>query len=66
MKLDYEQFTEVVLSITVTDGDHISDCSLDINITDVNDNSPVFVGPMQFTVPEDTEIGEAIGAVNVR
>ena len=63
--LDYENFTQVVLSITVTDGDHISNCSLDINITDINDNDPVFVEPLQFTVREDTNVGSMIGAVNV-
>ena len=65
VELDYEQFTEVVLSITVTDGDHSSNCSLNINITDINDNPPVFVS-QQFNVSEDTEVEMAIGTVNVR
>ena len=65
VELDYEQFTEVVLSITVTDGDHSSNCSLNINITDTNDNPPVFVS-QQFNVPEDTEVEMALGTVNVR
>ena len=65
MTLDYEQFTEVVLSIAVTDGVHNSNCSIYINITDINDNDPVFFQPTQFIVPEDTEIESVIGAVNV-
>ena len=65
VELDYENFTEVVLSISVTDGNHSSNCSLKINITDINDNPPVFVS-QQFNVPEDTEIEVAIGTVNVR
>ena len=42
VRLDYEQFTELVLNITVTDSDpnHISYCLLGINITDINDNDP--------------------------
>ena len=66
MILDHEKFTEVVLNISVTDGDHISNCLLGISITDINDNDPVFVQPTQFTVREDTEIRSVIGAVNVR
>ena len=67
LKLDYEQLTEVVLSISVSDGDptHVSNCSLDINITDINDNGPVFVDPSQFNVSEDAEIDDMIGTVNV-
>ena len=55
-----------MLNIIVTDGSHTSDCSLNISITDINDNDPVFVDPKQFTVSEAAEIGEAIGTVNVR
>ena len=66
MMLDYESFTQVTLSIAVTDGDHISNCSFNINITDINDNDPVFVEPTQFTVREDTNVRSTIGAVNVR
>lgn len=65
VSLDYETFTQVVLSITVTDGDHSSNCSLNINITDINDNLPVFVS-QQFNVSEDTEVEMAIGTINVR
>jgi len=68
VKLDYEEFRELNLSVAVTDDNpnHISICSLAINITDINDNSPMFVNPLQFTVPENTMIGEPIGTVNVR
>ena len=65
VRLDYESFTEVVLRISVTDGNYFSNCTLNINITDTNDNPPVFVS-QQFNVPEDTEVEVAIGTVNVR
>ena len=68
VKLDYEEFRELVLSVAVIDDNpnHISICLITINITDINDNSPMFVNPLQFTVPENTMIGEPIGTVNVR
>ena len=65
VRLDYESFAKVVLSISVTDGNHSSNCSLNINITDTNDNPPVFVS-QQFNVSEDTEVEVAIGTINVR
>lgn len=64
--LDYEKFTEAELSIVVTDGKHFSNCSLNITITDENDNPPVFVSQQFDNVPEDTEVGMLIGTVNVR
>lgn len=66
LELDYEQFTEVMLRIIVSDGNHTSNCSLDVNITDVNDNRPLCGNPRQFAIPENTDIGKAIGTVNVR
>lgn len=68
MELDYESFTDIVLSVIVTDDDpnHVSNCLLNITITDVNDNEPVFVSPERFTVSEDAEIKHVIGTVNVR
>jgi len=67
MPIDYENYTELVLSITVTDGDpdHVSDCLLNITVIDINDNRPVINEPRHFLVREDAEIGEVIGTVNV-
>lgn len=66
--VDRETYPEFVLTTRVYNRktNEETDQPLDIKIyvDDVNDNSPTFKDPLQFTVPEKSVIGEIVGMVN--
>jgi len=60
--------TEATLNVIITDSDpsHRDDCSYNISVIDLNDNTPMFTeGLYHFSVMENTEQGELIGTVTV-
>lgn len=67
--LDYEIGHEFYLTVEATDGGTppLSDmATVNINLTDVNDNSPVFSqGVYSAVVSEDSELGKTVMAVRV-
>ena len=63
--LDYEQFQYVTLQLTVSDGVFTSNPqNISVNITDVNDNTPVIDEGQSFDVDENTEVGSVVGTVS--
>ena len=67
--LDYEVSHEYYITIEATDGGSppLSDmATVNINLTDVNDNRPVFSQDVYTTViSEDTELGKTVVAVRM-
>lgn len=68
--LDYEASREFSLTVEATDGEtpSLSDRAVvSINVTDVNDNSPVFSQTVYAAVvSEDIEPGKAVLTVSLR
>lgn len=67
--LDYEVSHEYYITIEATDGGSppLSDmATVNINLTDVNDNKPVFSQDVYTAViSEDTELGKTVMAVRI-
>ena len=62
--LDYETKTTYTVTITVSDGNHGDDMiTVTINVTDVNENAPVFTDGTSTTrsVAENTALGTNVG-----
>jgi len=60
--------TEATLTVIITDSDpsHRDECSYNIIVIDLNDNTPSFTEQLyHFSVMENTEQGELIGTVTV-
>jgi len=61
--------TEATLKVIIADSDpsHRDECSYNISVIDLNDNTPSFTEQLyHFSVMENTEQGELIGTVTVR
>ncbi|XP_063064674.1 protocadherin Fat 4 [Engraulis encrasicolus] len=57
-KLDYEDQANYTVSISLSDGTKSDTAEVKVQVLDVNDNSPVFVGnPFTFTLSEDVKLG---------
>ncbi|XP_063064688.1 protocadherin Fat 4-like [Engraulis encrasicolus] len=57
-KLDYEVQSNYTVSISLSDGTKSDTAEVKVQVLDVNDNSPVFVGnPFTFTLSEDVKLG---------
>ncbi|KAK3739519.1 hypothetical protein QZH41_016191, partial [Actinostola sp. cb2023] len=64
--LDRETTPSFALIIEARDGgvpSLSSKCLVNVNITDVNDNAPVFNGPYTFHIAEDKPVGTLVGQV---
>ena len=62
--LDREQTASFTLSVTVSDGVHTSSVqTLTINLTDVNDVTPVVTANQSFSVAENSAATTAVGTV---
>ena len=56
--LDFEMVEDYIFIVTASDGTNNADVTVTINITDVNDNAPAFIGvPYNFEISETTQIG---------
>ena len=66
-QLDYEtEPNSYNLSITVSDGTNISSAeTVTINVTDLNDNTPVITASQIFGIDENSEDGTVVGTVEV-
>ena len=66
-QLDYETDpTSYNLSITVSDGTNTSSAeTVTINVTDLNDNTPVITASQIFGIDENSEDGTVVGTVEV-
>jgi LPXTG-motif cell wall-anchored protein len=61
-QLDYEEIQNLTLSVQVSDGKHKSTSTVTVNLTNLNDNSPV-VKDAAFTIDEKTTNEASVGAV---
>ncbi|CAI5660272.1 unnamed protein product [Oreochromis niloticus] len=66
--VDREEFPEYNIVVRVfdkhTNVELDEELPLTVTVDDVNDNVPVFVGPLQFTVPEHCTAGTVVGVVS--
>jgi hypothetical protein len=63
VKLDYELVNSFILTVQVSDGTHTAVTTATINLTNLNDNTPVVVDA-QFSVDENATIGTVVGTVS--
>ncbi|XP_071359727.1 protocadherin Fat 4 isoform X2 [Trachinotus anak] len=65
VKLDYDEAPHnYSVEISISDGDNRDTAVVEVQVTDVNDNSPVFASsPITKSVPEDAEVGTNVTAV---
>ncbi|XP_071125252.1 protocadherin Fat 1-like isoform X4 [Mytilus edulis] len=64
-KLDWETKNHYNLTISVTDGIHVTLTTVYINVIDINDNSPLFLSPSyETTIPENMDVGMSIMKVS--
>ncbi|MGQ1946264.1 cadherin domain-containing protein [Geofilum sp. OHC36d9] len=62
--LDYETTTSYVLTLTVSDGVNISAAeTVSINVTDINEATPVITASQSFSVDEDAANASSVGTV---
>ncbi|XP_048858332.1 protocadherin Fat 4 [Brienomyrus brachyistius] len=60
-KLDYESEKNYTVSVSISDGTSHDQATVLVEVTDINDNSPVFTpNSTNVPVPEDTEIGTSV------
>ncbi|XP_059146713.1 cadherin-23-like isoform X2 [Physella acuta] len=64
--LDYEEVQSYTLEVTVSDQSHSLKIYLKVEVTDVNEASPVFTpsGPYTKSVPESIKVGSVVFDVN--
>ncbi|XP_050926881.1 protocadherin beta-2 [Lates calcarifer] len=65
MKLDYDEGPHnYSVEISISDGTNSDRAVIEVHVTDINDNSPVFASsPVTKSVPEDAEVGSNVTAV---
>ncbi|XP_010150028.1 PREDICTED: protein dachsous-like, partial [Eurypyga helias] len=64
-KLDYESQNNYVLNISLSDGNTTDYAAVFLQVTDVNDNSPVFgITTTTITIPENMPAGPSIASVS--
>ncbi|KAM7419871.1 hypothetical protein PAMA_016804 [Pampus argenteus] len=65
LKLDYDDAPQnYSVEISISDGINSDTAVVEVQVTDVNDNSPVFApGPITASVPEDADIGSNVTVV---
>ena len=56
--LDHETVSQYTVTIEATDGIFTASVNIDVNVSDVNDNAPIFTNlPINITLSEDTPVG---------
>lgn len=55
----------ILLNVSVTDGVHFAYALVHLTVTDINDNTPSFVGSMQKTIPRNLPKGSEITQIQV-
>ncbi|KAK2817525.1 hypothetical protein Q5P01_025716 [Channa striata] len=65
MKLDFDEAPHnYTVDISISDGVSRDNAAVEVRVTDVNDNSPVFASDsVTKSVPEDTEVGSNVSVV---
>ncbi|UNY99023.1 cadherin domain-containing protein [Zhouia spongiae] len=63
--LDYETQTKHEITLEVSDGKDKASAVITINVTDVNENSPISIADQSFTVAEDIGLGGLAGKLNI-
>ncbi|MBC6411120.1 MAG: cadherin repeat domain-containing protein, partial [Ekhidna sp.] len=61
--LDFETTESYTLKVNVSDGKLIADATITVDVSNVNDNAPVFPDSQTFTVAEDATVGTSVGTV---
>ena len=61
--LDYETTTSYALTIRASDGQQNTDSMLAVNVLDINEFSPQFSGPSDFSILEEVSAGSRVGTV---
>lgn len=62
-KLDYEKIKSFALTVQVSDGVKMTDTSVNIQVSNLNDNTPV-AEAAKFTIDENLETGTEVGTVS--
>ncbi|MCO7186504.1 cadherin domain-containing protein [Tenacibaculum sp. XPcli2-G] len=63
--LDYETQTKHEITVEVSDGKDKTSAVITINVTDVNENSPITINDQSFTVSEDITDADLIGTLAI-
>ncbi|KAA0721886.1 Protocadherin Fat 4 FAT tumor suppressor -like protein 4 [Triplophysa tibetana] len=67
VKLDYELKSSYIVQMSITDGTNRDEASVQVDVLDINDNSPMFVlNPARVTIPEDLTVGDNVTSVQAR
>ncbi|KAI7810617.1 putative protocadherin Fat 3-like [Triplophysa rosa] len=67
VKLNYELKSSYTVQMSITDGTNRDEASVQVDVLDINDNSPTFVlNPAQVTIPEDLTGGDNVTSVQAR
>ncbi len=65
--LDYEAVKEYLLGVAATDGSYRAQTTITIDVTDTNDNAPVFAEPSyKFALMQGQDAGVLVGTVSAR
>ncbi len=65
--LDYEEVKEYLLGVAATDGSYRAQTTITIDVTDTNDNAPVFEQPSyKFAMMQGQDAGVLVGSVSAR
>ncbi|XP_053399963.1 cadherin-related tumor suppressor-like [Mercenaria mercenaria] len=64
MPLDAEQTSSYRLRVSATDGAHAVEGNVEIDVNDVNDNSPVLTQPFSFDFEEMLQPGSLVGVLS--
>ncbi|WP_417800288.1 cadherin domain-containing protein [Tenacibaculum sp.] len=63
--LDYETQTKHEITVEVSDDKDKTSAVITINVTDVNENSPISIADQSFTVAENITNSDIIGTLNI-
>ncbi|KAK2909309.1 hypothetical protein Q8A67_005146 [Cirrhinus molitorella] len=61
VKLDFEEKSSYTVQVSITDGTNRDEASVEVEVLDINDNSPVFeIHPATVPLPENYTVGDDV------
>ncbi|KAI2668126.1 Cadherin-related tumor suppressor [Labeo rohita] len=64
VKLDFEEKSSYTVQLSITDGTNRDEASVEVEVLDINDNSPAFeIHPATVPVPENYTVGDNVTSV---